>query len=237
MKVEIWSDVACPFCFIGKKRFERGLAQFEQAQHVDVEWKSFMLDPELPTSAEQPMAEYLAQRKGLPPQQVKEMLRNVAAIAKEEGLDFQMDNIIVANTFTMHRIIQLAKSKGLGEAAEERFFKAYFEEGADYTNKEVLLGLAEEIGLDRTAVDLLLLSNRYGDEVQQDLYEAQNIGVRGVPYFVFNDKYVLTGAQSSETFKAALEKSFEEWQASGAGKTNLDAGAGSGYCTPEGDCA
>jgi len=211
MKVEIWSDVACPFCYIGKKRFEQALSSFQHKDKIEVEWKSFQLDPSLPKDGQVKIHEYMAKQKGLAASEVNAMFQNVVQMAKAEGIDMKMDEINMANTLTMHRLIQLAKTKGRGAEAEELFFQAYFS-GKDFTNEDILLKIAREIGLDESDAKEVIQSDKFSDSVAKDVYEARTIGVRGVPHFVFNDKYVISGAQHSETFKGALEKAYEEWE-------------------------
>ncbi|TCK85706.1 DsbA family oxidoreductase [Albibacterium bauzanense] len=211
MKVEIWSDVACPFCYIGKKRFEKGLANFEHNKEIEIEWKSFQLDPTLPEEGAMKLPDYMARQKGLSQTEVKAMFQHVIQMADSEGIEMKMEQINAANTLTMHRLIQLAKTKGLGEIAEEEFFKAYFS-GKDFTNIAILLEICETIGLNNAEAKEVIESEKFSDHVSKDIYDARTIGVRGVPHFVFNDKYTVSGAQSSETFLGALEKSYKEWK-------------------------
>lgn len=210
MKVEIWSDVACPFCYIGKKRFEKALEGFTHKAEIEVEWKSFQLDPSLPEDRKVNIQEYMAQQKGMSIAEVKAMFQHVVEMAQSEGIHMQMDEIVMANTRTMHRLIQYAKSKGLGAEAEEGFFNAYFS-GKDFTNKSILLEISIKIGLDEKEAANVIHSNEFSNEVDKDIYEARNVGVSGVPHFVFNNKYTVSGAQPSDVFKGALEKAYGEW--------------------------
>lgn len=213
MKVEIWSDIMCPFCYIGKRHFEEALKQFPEADKVEIEWRSFQLDPTLPKPAsDQNVYEYLAQRKGISAEQSKRMHENVVQMALEAGLDYDFDNTVVANSFDAHRLIQFAKTKNLGDEAEERLFKAYFTEGKDMCARANLLQFAKEIGLDENETKKVLGSNAYTEEVKRDIEEAAQLGVRGVPFFVFNRKYAVSGAQPSEAFIGVLEKSFSEFK-------------------------
>jgi len=211
MKIEIWSDVACPFCYIGKKRFEQALSSFQHKEEIEVEWKSFQLDPTLPKNGKVKIHEYMAKQKGLSTSEVNAMFKNVVQMAKAENIEMKMDEVIMANTLTMHRLIQLAKTNGVGAEAEEQFFKAYFS-GKDFTNDTILLEISKAIGLDEVEAKEVIESEKFSEEVAKDVYEARTIGVRGVPHFVFNDKYVISGAQHSDTFKGALEKAYEEWK-------------------------
>jgi len=213
MKVEIWSDIMCPFCYIGKRHFEAALAKFADAENIELEWKSFQLDPTLPKPASKLNTyEYLAQRKGMSTEQSKAMHRQVMQMAKDVGLDYNFDKAVVSNSFDAHRLIQFAKTKGLGDAAEERFFKAYFIEGKDMCDATILLQLGKEIGLDEAELKTVLGSDKFSDEVKRDIFEATQVGASGVPFFVFNNKYAVSGAQPISVFLNTLEKSFGEWK-------------------------
>ncbi len=210
MKVEIWSDIMCPFCYIGKRKFESALAQFEHKDDVDIVWKSFQLNPDMKTEAGKNINQYLAEIKGWSVEQAKEMNDRVTEMAKQVGLEYDLNKAVVANSFNAHRLIQFAKNTGKGDAAEERLFKAYFTEGKNVDDLHVLSQLAGEIGLNITEVEEVLKSAAFSDEVQQDVYEAQQVGVRGVPFFVLGNKYAVSGAQESATFLQALKTTWDE---------------------------
>jgi predicted DsbA family dithiol-disulfide isomerase len=210
MKVEIWSDIMCPFCYIGKRKFESALAQFEHKDDVDIVWKSFQLNPDMKTEAGKNINQYLAEIKGWSVEQAKEMNDRVTEMAKQVGLEYDLNKAVVANSFNAHRLIQFAKNTGKGDAAEERLFKAYFTEGKNVDDLDVLSQLAGDIGLNITEVDEVLKSAAFSDEVQQDVYEAQQVGVRGVPFFVLGNKYAVSGAQESATFLQALKTTWDE---------------------------
>jgi predicted DsbA family dithiol-disulfide isomerase len=211
MKVEIWSDVVCPFCYIGKRRFESALQQFPHRGETEVIWKSFQLNPDLKTRQDKTIYEYLAEIKGWTLEQAKEANNHVAAMAGGEGLQYDFDKVVVANSFDAHRLIQLAKAYGKGDDMEEALFKAYFTEGKNIADPATLLELALATGLDADLVKNMLQGDAYADKVQQDIYEARQVGVRGVPFFVFNDRYTVSGAQAGETFLGALHKAWSEW--------------------------
>ncbi len=212
MKIEIWSDVMCPFCYIGKRNFETALARFKDKEEVEVIWKSFQLDPTLPEIAQESQHDYLVKNKGMSPAQVESMLENVTRMAMQAGLDYHLDRSVMVNSFRAHRLIQLAKSKGLGDEAEERLFRAYFTEGLDIADTDTLTRLGKEIGLDEGNVKEALTDNRYADLIRDDIEEARTLGIRGVPFFVFDRKYGVSGAQPPEQFLQTLEKSFSEWK-------------------------
>lgn len=212
MKVEIWSDVMCPFCYIGKRRFEKALNQFPDKDKVEVEWKSYQLNPGLQTEPGKSATEYLMEVKGWTREQAVGANRHVTEMAAEEGLQYEMGKTVMANSFDAHRIIQFAKEKGLGDQMEERLFSAYFTEGANIADHDTLATLAAEVGLEKQRVSEILAGEEYADHVENDIYESQQIGVRGVPFFVLNDRYAVTGAQAAETFVGALEKAMSEWK-------------------------
>lgn len=212
MKVEVWSDIMCPFCYIGKRNYEAGLKQFADTNNIEIIWKSFQLDPNIPEAVEENVYQYLADRKGMSYEQSVQMHESVIATAKQAGLDYNFDKAVIANSFNAHRMIQMAKTKGLGDAAEERLFYAYFTEGKNFGSTDVLVELGKDIGLTEVEVQTALTDDTYAYKVRQDVEEAQQLGVRGVPFFVFDRKYAISGAQPPAAFLETLEKSFSEWR-------------------------
>ncbi len=235
MKVEIWSDIMCPFCYIGKRHYEAAVKQFADANRLELEWHSFQLDPNIPLQPqEKNVYQYLAERKGISYQQSEQMHENVVNMAKQAGLTYNFDKAVVANSFAAHRVIQMAKTKGLGDAAEERLFSAYFTEGKNFGDPLVLVELGKDIGLAKEDVELALSDETYALKVKQDIVEADKIGVRGVPFFVFDRKYAVSGAQPTETFLQVLTKSFGEWHSTQPA-VSLEVKEGPS-CTPDGEC-
>ena len=212
MKIEIWSDVMCPFCYIGKRNFEKALTQFAEKEKIEIVWKSFQLDASVPDIATESYEEYLVKRKGLSAEQVKGMLQNVTQMAREAGLDYHFDRSVIVNSLKAHRLIQFAKTRNLGDEAEERLFHAFFTEGKSKPDIDTLTQLGVEIGLDATELQVAFTDERYAYQVNQDIQEARQIGVNGVPFFVFNRKYAISGAQPPQAFLETLRKSFDEWQ-------------------------
>lgn len=210
MKIEIWSDVMCPFCYIGKRKFENALAAFENKSAVTIEWKSFQLNPDMKTEPDKNISQYLAEIKGWSLEQAQEMNHNVSEMAKNVGLHYDLNKAVVANSFDAHRIVQLAKTKGKGDAMEERLFKGYFTEGLNIADHQTLVKIGSEIGLDETEISEVLKTTTFAEEVNGDVREAQQLGIRGVPFFVIDRKYGVSGAQESETFLNALNKAWEE---------------------------
>lgn len=235
MKVEIWSDIMCPFCFIGKRQFEEALKQFSSSEKLEIVWRSFMLDLTLPKpSSKLSTYAYLANRKGISLEQSISLHRNVANMAKGVGLDYNFDIAVVANSFDAHRLIQLAKTLGLGDQAEERLFKAYFSEGKDMCDVNILIDLGKEIGIPEVDLNQLLISDRFATEIQLDIDEAQRIGVTGVPFFVFNRQYAVSGAQGTDVFKDVLSKSFVDWEKAITELKKINGSAA--VCTPKSGC-
>lgn len=232
MQVKIWSDVRCPFCYIGKKKFEAALENFPQKDKVEVVWKSFQLDPTLKTDANQTTLDYFVKTKGVSKEQARQMLAGATQMANAEGIEFNLEESVPANSLKAHRLIQFAKSKGLGNEIEEALFKAHFEEAVNIDDIKVLVNVGRSIGLNAEEVENIFDSNAFVNEVKQDELEARKIGVRGVPFFVFEDKYAVSGAQSSEIFLQHLEKSWEEYQKKNSG---LEISEGDS-CSPDGIC-
>lgn len=234
MKVEIWSDVMCPFCYIGKRRFEAALQNSAYKNEIDIEWKSFQLNPAMQTDPSVNIDQYLARVKGWSLEQAKEMNAHVTQMAAEAGLTYNFDRAIVANSFKAHRFTHLAKKHGLGNAAEEQLFKAYFTDGKNTDDNNVLIELGTAIGLDAPEIKQTLESDSYADEVRHDIYEAQQLGIRGVPFFVMNRKYGVSGAQAVPVFEQTIEKAFAEWRQANP-KPALDIIEGDS-CGPDGSC-
>jgi predicted DsbA family dithiol-disulfide isomerase len=209
MEVKIWSDVRCPFCYIGKRKFEAALADFAHKDEVTITWKSFELDPNIQTVEDTNIYDYFSKAKGIPYAQAVEMFNNVTAIAAEVGLDFNLDQSVVANSFKAHRLIQLAKTRDLGDQIEEELFKIHFAEGKNIDDEQVLVAAGKNIGLPEEDVKMLFTSDAFDAEVRIDQLEAQRMGIRGVPFFVFDDKYAVSGAQPTELFLQTLEKTWE----------------------------
>lgn len=206
MKIEIWSDIMCPFCYIGKRQLETALEQFPN-QEIEIEWKSFQLDPTITPQSGKDVYTFLAERKGMSIEQSKEMHKGVSERAKSVGLDYDFDKAVISNSLTAHRIIQLAKTKKLGDEMEEIFFKAYFTEGRDLNDGPTLIELAEKAGLNKNEIlEVLQSEDLFLNEVQSDITEAQQIGVQGVPFFVFDRKYAVSGAQPVEAFVNTIKE-------------------------------
>jgi predicted DsbA family dithiol-disulfide isomerase len=208
IKVDIWSDVQCPWCYIGKRKFEAAVAGFDG--EVDVEYHSFELAPDTPVDFEGSPKDYLAERKGISPDQVDQMLGRVTEIAASVGLEYDYDHVHQTNTIKAHELLHYAKSKGRQIEMKERLLKAYFVDGRHVGRVEELADLAADIGLDREEVVLVLTDERYLPDVKADVEQAEAYGINGVPFFVFEEKYGVSGAQDPATFANVLEQVMSE---------------------------
>ncbi|HLS45450.1 MAG TPA: DsbA family oxidoreductase [Ornithinicoccus sp.] len=211
LKVDIWSDIACPWCYIGKRKFERAVEQFStEGREVEVEFHSFELSPDTPVDFEGSEVDFLVAHKGLPADQVEQMLERVGSIAESVGLHYDFDALRHTNTVRAHQVLHLAKTKGLQSELKERLLRAYFEEGRHVGRAEDLADLAAEVGLDRDEVIVALESEEFLPDVRADINQARAYGISGVPFFVIDQKYGISGAQESETFVQALGQAWEE---------------------------
>jgi len=210
MKVEIWSDFVCPFCYIGKRRFEAGLRQFPHRDAVEVVYRSFELDPHAERDGNPNVYDMLAAKYGMSREQAVANTNRIAEQAKELGLDYYFDRTIPTNTFDAHRLAHFAATKGKMETMTERLLKAHFTDTLHLGDRQVLADLAAEAGLDREEALRVMEEGEYADDVREDEREAGRLGIRGVPFFVINRKYAVSGAQPSEVFLEALSKAWEE---------------------------
>ena len=202
IKVDIWSDVQCPWCYIGKRKFEAGAKDF--GGDVEIEYHSFELSPDTPVDFEGSATEYLSGHKGIPLQQAEAMTAQVSAIAAEVGLDYHYDEIRHTKTLLAHELMHFAKAQGKQLDIAEALFKAYFVDGGHVGHVDDLVALAESVGLDGAAAREALTDHRYAADVQTDLAQAIAYGIQGVPFFVIDGKYGVSGAQAPEVFAGAL---------------------------------
>lgn len=212
MKVEIWSDVMCPFCYLGKRKFEIALEQFAHKDDVEIEWKSFQLQPDLVTDTTININQYLADIKDFPIEQARQMNNQVAQAGKAIGLTYNVEQIVVANSFKAHNLIQFAKTQQKQNEIEEKLFEAYFAEGKNIDDIPTLIEVAEKAGLNTNGLAEALENADFAEQVQADVNDARKLGVRGVPFFAFNRKYAISGAQEPAAFLSTLEKSFADWK-------------------------
>ena len=210
MKIDIWSDIVCPWCYIGKRRFEAALALFAHRDEVAVRWHSFQLDPTTPTHPIGGYAERLAVKYGRTVPQAQQSLDDMTAAAAGEGLDFRFDLAAAGNTLDAHRLLHLAAERGVQDALKERLLLAVFTEGAATSEHEVLVELAVEVGLDAAEVRAVLGSDLYATEVAADQEQAQRFGISGVPFFVIDNAYGVSGAQPAEALLEVLDKAWAD---------------------------
>jgi predicted DsbA family dithiol-disulfide isomerase len=212
LKIEIWSDVVCPFCYIGKRKFEAAIAEFKHADDVDIIWKSYQLSPEMKTAPGKSIHQYLSEHKRISLGEATAMNNQVATWAQQVELQYNFDIAIPANTFMAHRFSHLAKQQGVQNEAEEKLFSAYFTEGKNIDDVETLAQIGAEIGIEAGLVKSTLESNEYADAVRNDISEAWSLGLRGVPFFVFDRKFAVSGAQDSKIFLNTIEKAYDSWR-------------------------
>ena len=214
VNIEIWSDIICPFCYIGKRRFEDAISQLTNDYQFNITWKSFQLAPDMETNLDISIDEYLAKHKDFPLEKAKEMNAYVTEMAKNEGLEFNFNNAIVANTFLAHRFLHYAQSKNKQYEAKELLFKAYFSDGKNIDAISTLIEISNILGLNIEEVVETLNSAAFSNEVDKDIFEAQQIGVRGVPFFVVNRTHAISGAQPTEVFMETIKQAIEHKNAS-----------------------
>ena len=234
MKIEIWSDIVCPFCYIGKRRFEEALSYFEHNDQLEIEYKSFQLNPNTVTNTEITAHQNLATHKGISVQEAKQMGDQVTNMAKEVGLTYDFDKAVVANTLRAHQMLHFAKRKKRQLEAKEVLLKAYFTDGENIDDIDTLVMLGEQIGLDASELRNSLETNEFEEAVRYDIYEAQQLRIQGVSFYVFNRKYGISGAQQVDVFKQTMEKSFGEWAEENA-TTPLQTTSGDS-CDVDGNC-
>ncbi|NUR05810.1 MAG: DsbA family oxidoreductase [Nocardioidaceae bacterium] len=214
MKVEIWSDVVCPWCYIGKRRFEAALAGFEHRDEIEVVWRSFELDPSSVSvhgpGEGQDHADRLAAKYGLSRADAEQAIARTTAAAAGEGLDFQMDKALHSNTFDAHRLVHLGARHGRQGEVKDRLMRAYFTEGEPVGDRDALLRIAVDAGLDEAEAARVLDGDDHADDVRADEAEARSLGITGVPFFVLDRRYGVSGAQPPEQLLAALEQAWAE---------------------------
>lgn len=210
MEIEIWSDIACPWCYIGKRRFETALAGFEHADDVNVTWRSFELDPTAPQERVGDRAEHLATKYGIPAERAREMEQHVTDLAAAEGLGYRFDIARGSNMFDGHRLIHLAAEHDRQDAMKERLLSAYFTEGRLLSDHDTLVELAQQVGLDGDEVRQMLASDRFADEVRDDERTAARIGISGVPTFVVDRRIGVSGAQPPDALLDLLRTGWEQ---------------------------
>lgn len=233
--VEIWSDVVCPFCYLGKRKFEDALERFEFKEGVRIIWKSFQLNPGAKTDPTMSVYSYLSRTKGISEEVAKQMTAQIMQRGKEVGINYNFDSTKVNNTFMAHCFLHYALEKGKQNEAKEHLLKAYFEQGANVDDVDLILQIGCELGFDAKELKDNLENGKYEREVKDDMELAVQFGIRGVPFFVFDRKYAVSGAQESPVFLETLEKAYEEWKIT-HGQAVLKVKDGDSCQTDEGSC-
>src|SRR5690625_25652 len=232
IKIDIWSDIVCPFCYIGKRNLEAALEQFESSDDVEITWRSFELSPDQKTDPSQSMIENLASSKGWTVDYARKVNQQVAQTAKGVGLEYRLEETFPVNTFNAHRLLHLAEKHGLQTEMKERLFAANFTLVENVDDPETLVRIASEVGVPESEVrELVENEDLYRDEVKADIQEARRVGVQGVPFFVFNSKYAVSGAQPPQAFLEVLQKVEQEMAEEEMASNN-----GAAFCEPGGDC-
>ena len=231
MQVEIWSDVVCPWCYIGKRRLETALAGFADRDQIEVVWRSYELDPNAPARREGDPAERLARKYGISVDQARASQAQLTELAAAEGLDYHLERAAGGSTFDAHRLIHLATDAGLGDAMKERLLRAHLVEAEPIGDRDTLVALAGEVGLDPAAVGRMLASDAYADAVRTDELRARELDVTGVPFFLFDGRLGIAGAQSPEVLGRVLERA---WSQSRPVVVMADEGADARGCTDDG---
>jgi predicted DsbA family dithiol-disulfide isomerase len=231
LRIDIWSDIACPWCYVGKRRLEQALGRFAHAGEVEIVWRAFELDPSAPRVRDtaQSYAERLARKYGTTPEQGQVMIDRMADTAAQDGLALRFDHIRPGNTFDAHRLLHLAHDRGVQDALKERLLHGYLTEGVAIGEPEALVPLAREVGLDDAEVRDVLGGDRYSSEVRQDEALARELGISGVPFFVLGSRLGVSGAQSADVLLGALERTWSELQPPG-----LERVAEGAVCGPDG---
>jgi predicted DsbA family dithiol-disulfide isomerase len=233
LRIDVWSDIACPWCFVGKRRLEAALAQFPHRDAVEVFWRAFELDPAAPLerSGEGSYAARIASKYGKPVAEAEKMIAQMTETARRDGLSFRFDRIRPGNTFDAHRVVHLAGERGVQDAVKERFLRGYLEEGELIGDPATLVRLGAEAGLDAAEVQAVVSSNAHAAAVRADESLAQELGIHGVPFFVLDRKHALSGAQPAELFLQGLTQVWKEVSARPEAVAEMAEGAA---CGPDG---
>lgn len=232
LRVDVWSDVACPWCYVGKRRLERALAGFEHEADVEVVWRAFELDPEAPRVRDDGMgqAERLAKKYRRSVAEAEGMIANMTRTAAADGLEMRFDQVQSGNTFDAHRVIHLAAERGKQDAMKERLMRAYFTEGRAVGEAETLVALGQEVGLEEAEVKEVLASAAYAEDVRGEEMLARELGITGVPFFVLGGRLGVSGAQPAEVLLGALREAWKQVEEKGE-EPGIDEGA---VCGPDG---
>lgn len=209
MTITVWSDIRCPFCYIAKRKLENAISQFSHKEEVNIEWKSFELDPNLQTNVAINTLDYYVS-KGAGKQQMTDLFSNATKMAKEVGITFNLNDIVVANSFNAHKLVHIAKTINKQNEAKELLLKAYFTDGKNIDDTNILLNIGVSLGFETTDLTIKLTDEAVANSVSEDQRLAKEVGISGVPYFVFNNKKVISGAQSEEVFLEMIKETYNQ---------------------------
>lgn len=239
MKIEIWSDIACPYCHIGKRKLENALAKFPYAGEVELVWYSYELNPDLPKKSwQQPYYEHLAAISGCTVGEAKASLEGLVDLAKETGLDYHFEKMILANTSDALRLVKLAKKHKLADEAEEVLFDAYFVQGEDISDAATLLRLGKSIGLDESEINDLLAGDEFLVDIEADIrYSEDVLNLQYIPFYLFNGKNVIQGSLTEEEYTEVLQKSHTDWKQNGTSQGAIGERRKGRVCSPDGTCS
>jgi predicted DsbA family dithiol-disulfide isomerase len=212
LKIEIWSDIVCPFCYLGKKKLQQAISKLGISEITEIIWHSFQLDPDFPANYSVSSTKYISEKKNIPAEQLREMHQYLVSQGKSYGIDFQFGKALSFNTFDAHRLWQWTKKFNKSNEAKEALFKAYFTNGIDLSHNINLLNVMESLGLDRDEAEMILNSHSYEQELEEDRYQSRQLGIRGVPYFLINNKEVISGAQDDKVFESVLSTGIKTMQ-------------------------
>ena len=237
MLVEVWSDVVCPWCYLGKRHLEAALAGFTHADETTVEWRSFELDPRAPRRVEGSLQELIARKYGMTPEQAAAGNARLTSLAAQVGLPYRLEEVKVGNSFDAHRLIHLAGTHDLAPVAKERFLAAYFTEGAAIGEPEVLARLAGDVGLDDAEVRSVLDSDAFAEDVRADERRAAELGISGVPFFVVDGRWGISGAQPADTILRVLDQAWADGRPAAEDAPAGGADTDGGEACEAGSCA
>lgn len=213
MKIEVWTDIMCPYCYIGKIHLDKALRQFNHTDEVEIEWKAFQLNNELPDKGNGiPVMEYLTKQAGYPEEGIEKMYNYIRKLSDDAGVRFNLTNAVAANTLDAHRLIKMAAEKGLDSLVLMKLSKAYFEEAKDYSDWDLLVSIGKEAGLDGDEIINMLNSEEYKYEIKQDIQEANNLGIDTVPTFLMDRKQAIIGSEPVSLFLEVLNKTYNSWK-------------------------
>lgn len=238
MRIEIWSDIACPYCYIGKRKLENAIALFPHKDNIELVWHSYELNPALPKRAlDKSFYAYFAESHGITESEAKSEMKKVIDLAKETGLNYDFEHLIVCNTSDALRLVKLARERDLATEAEEVLFKAYFIEGKNVSDRNTLTLLGIEIGLNKDDIVQMLESKKYVDEIAKDIeYSENELNLEYIPFYLFNNKYIIQGSIPTDEYLEILTKAYSEWEKNGVANEKGDIISGQS-CSIDGVCS